>query len=710
MKSQSFKLLTCVFALMAQPALACDYYAPRLDLEAKFGSKRDIGEAALFAPVSCTPDRLLFTDIRFRADDASTREGNLGLGIRLMQEMGVAGGYVYFDRKKSGDTDKYYNQITAGAEWLAENWEARANTYIPLNGAKTIYSGSRVSSPYLAGSGIYYDRRDFSIIEKPLYGADVEAGAKIPQTNFWLYGGGYSFHADDVPSVTGARVRAKYELTKNVSLNAEGQYDDERGRQGWLGARLSIPFGRAAAPKMALAERMVASPIRDVDIVTQSKVNYKFYAPAAVMNAQSGDAQRVLYVDNTAAAGGDGSLERPYNTLSAAQGDLEANDVVYVFRGDGSSQGMDKGFLIDKDNVSFIGEGSDFVYDGGKFSTSMGVDYSGTVLRKAGDKPVITTDAISTNELTGAAIEVAAANSLVSGLKIVDAAGSAILVRTDGYDLGTATIDNILADGNGGASGIRFFILNADLERGVVTNSRVQNQTAGGGISFASRGGSNIKDVYVGDVEIENFVSNGLYFYAGQTARGDFGTIVVDGATIRGGNHGVILRPVWESVVDSFIGTNIDSQGNSGNGAYIHVSGTGNGGMLNDVRISHSIFANNAQGIRLLVGSGAIDSKMVVRISDTDIVESIRNGILFTDQSTSGTVVDVDISNGNRIIGNATSNPVTYSDVKLDLNGGSLTANGNWWGQQGGPVAGQITHQSTGTAIVDTWLDQDPRP
>jgi len=101
----------------------CRHYGGHVDVEGKLGSRRDIGETSVFIPVACSEDLLLFSDIRFKGDNQSNREGNLGLGVRSLQENGVVGGYAYFDRKRSGITEKYHSQATLGAEYLAESRE-----------------------------------------------------------------------------------------------------------------------------------------------------------------------------------------------------------------------------------------------------------------------------------------------------------------------------------------------------------------------------------------------------------------------------------------------------------------------------------------------------------------------------------------------------------------------------------------------------------
>src|SRR5690606_5227976 len=107
-------------------------WQPHIDVEGKWGNDRSLGEAGLFMPVWQDSDTLVFADLRTRLDDHSSREGNFGMGVRQMLPSGWnLGGYGYFDRRHTGH-DKYFSQITFGAEALGRDWDLRANAYVPV--------------------------------------------------------------------------------------------------------------------------------------------------------------------------------------------------------------------------------------------------------------------------------------------------------------------------------------------------------------------------------------------------------------------------------------------------------------------------------------------------------------------------------------------------------------------------------------------------
>ena len=72
---------------------------------------------------------------------------------------------------------------------------------------------------------------------------------------------------------------------------------------------------------------------------------------------------RIWYVDNTAAADGDGSMVAPFDRLARAERAADAGDTIYVFRGDGTSRGLDGGIRL-RPFQRLIGSGARFDADG----------------------------------------------------------------------------------------------------------------------------------------------------------------------------------------------------------------------------------------------------------------------------------------------------------------------------------------------------------
>ncbi|HUW51041.1 MAG TPA: inverse autotransporter beta domain-containing protein [Sulfuricella sp.] len=275
------------FGAMAQelpPGDTGPKWGPHIDAEAKLGNKRNLGEADLFLPISQDNRTLVFANLRGRFDDNASREGNFGLGVRRMRQDGWnLGAYGYFDRRRS-DTGNFFNQGTLGVEALGRDLDFRANGYVPIG--TRVRDLGETSSAALSGASVQLTTTDRE--ERALKGFDAEAGWRLPlfdpeaRRQFRLFLGGYRF-SDDVLTVEGPRVRAELTMEElpwlgkgaGLFLGAEAQHDNTRGGQSFLSLRLRIPLGKESARPSTLnaQERRMAAPVmRDVDIVTQSRV------------------------------------------------------------------------------------------------------------------------------------------------------------------------------------------------------------------------------------------------------------------------------------------------------------------------------------------------------------------------------------------------------------------------------------------------------
>lgn len=272
-------------ALGARSQEGTAQWQPHVDLEAKFGNKRNLGEADLFLPLSQDARTLYFANVRARVDNEGSQEGNFGLGVRRMLENGWnLGTYGYFDRRRSSDTGFYYNQTTLGVEALGPDFDLRANAYMPV-GTRSHDLGS-VSTAALSGSTVQVTTLNRQ--ERSLQGFDAEAGWRLPlfdteaRRQLRVYLGGYRF-SDAGVTVDGPRARAELAFEDlgwfgrgtAFFIGAEAQHDEARGSQQYLSVRLRIPLGKgdeARSPLTAQARRMAAPVVRDVDVVTQRHI------------------------------------------------------------------------------------------------------------------------------------------------------------------------------------------------------------------------------------------------------------------------------------------------------------------------------------------------------------------------------------------------------------------------------------------------------
>jgi hypothetical protein len=156
--------------------------------------------------------------------------------------------------------------------------------------------------------------------EVALDGFDGEIGWRVPvfdaagPMQLRLYGGGYSFSADNVQSVEGPRARLDLTLDEvpglwagsRLTLGAEVQHDGPRGTQYFVMAQLRIPlnfFGAREAPARLTPQerRMTDRVVRDVDIVSQV---HTVATPAVVETATETSGGAPLTVIDSASTSG----------------------------------------------------------------------------------------------------------------------------------------------------------------------------------------------------------------------------------------------------------------------------------------------------------------------------------------------------------------------------------------------------------------------
>ena len=413
----------------------------RAEVNWRYGHERSILMSEFWVPFAQDGHQVLYGDLRMMGDDQSNREGNLGLGYRaittlpLIDTKGVAGVHGWLDRRitEQGST---FHQGVVGVEWLGESMDLRVNGYLPFSDEQIhTVPNADPQGPALAGTGIVVDT-EATLLEEPQHGFDIELGlelgphfdfARDHTDSFRLYGGGYYFNGPNTERVSGWRTRIAADVTPNIQIGGRFQRDNIRGSQGFLEATLRFPFGhKKSYRREGLRARLDESPERDIDIVTGAQVTDPGDR-VPVINKEIGAPQEVLNVDNTAAAGGDGSAERPFSTLSDAEAAASQHTIIYVSRGDGTSTGQNQGITLDKKKQQLLGSGVNFIYDSDKFSAANGGSPTSFVIAPAGPAPVIGND-----NADGDGITIIGDDITVAGLTVDGASRDGIVVRADG--------------------------------------------------------------------------------------------------------------------------------------------------------------------------------------------------------------------------------------------------------------------------------------
>ncbi len=340
-----------------------------------------------------------FLDLRGHVFNDGKFAGNIGIGERtaLFSISHFLGTYLYYDvrQDRHGLT---VNQLSPGIELVGSRMEYRVNGYFPLGNTKSRKYGT--SFDKFHDHNIILRRKQ----REALTGGDAEVGVHITQsTKYDLYAaaGTYYFSASEASS-WGGRARLLGRYKEYVTLEASYSYDHlfRSIVQGTVG--VNLPFGaklkrrdkNCGEGRNLWFSRAAFAPQRfEIPVIKRVKRHSKAINPA------TGKPWSVWFVNNTSHS--NGTYESPFSTLVNAQNASSANEMIYVFSGDGTTTGMNQGITL-KAGQLFFGSGTKQ-----HFVTTLG---SMTI-------PVMTKNNPSITNASGNVVTVASSNT-VSGFNI----------------------------------------------------------------------------------------------------------------------------------------------------------------------------------------------------------------------------------------------------------------------------------------------------
>ncbi|MCI0639291.1 MAG: inverse autotransporter beta domain-containing protein [Gemmataceae bacterium] len=328
--------------VLEAPACHCEpiiaQIAPRFSLRRSFGDGVGYEDGFTFVegfiPLAQQPGcSLLFGNARvLNYDHGEFWEAQLGGGARwLVAGSFVAGVNAFYDGR---NTDlRWYHQAGLGWELLGRAWELRGNVYIPVGPQRFSFGSTGSVTPQFVGTNIAFDR--VVRLESTMGGADIELGRQLPaalaSVRNSAYLGFYHYSNDLVQTANGVRGRLEGWIGENVSLHLAVQNDavfdtTVTGGVGlhWGGVRT---VDRQVDPLAAkLGERVV----RDPNIVIQRK---DALSRELAIDPATGQPIEVRHANSKAAPGGDGSVERPFQTLAQLQAGSAAGQILYAHSG-----------------------------------------------------------------------------------------------------------------------------------------------------------------------------------------------------------------------------------------------------------------------------------------------------------------------------------------------------------------------------------------
>jgi len=348
-----------------------------------------------------------FLDLRGHIFDDGKPAATGGLGVRYLGDTRVWGANVYYDYRETHH--RHFNQVGAGLESLGKIWDFRLNAYIPV-GKKDSHLFHTHFYEFKRNSIILRSRKEIA-----MKGANAEVGAHaLRRENYQLYAaaGPYYFERE-ARVVWGGEARVAFTTLDYLRLQLSASYDSifKGIVQGEVAFTFSFGGKRTIKSRSCndcddrkmIAHRALQRVDRNEIIVVDRK-----HQKTKAINPATGDPYKVWFVDNTSHS--QGNFESPFNTLADAQNSSGPNDIIYVFVGDGTDNGMNAGITL-QNGQQLLGAG-----------VSQQVQTTkGLINVPAHDKglPLIT-NTLVTDLIGPSCVKLNAGNNVVSGFNLLD--------------------------------------------------------------------------------------------------------------------------------------------------------------------------------------------------------------------------------------------------------------------------------------------------
>ncbi|MEQ9410860.1 MAG: inverse autotransporter beta domain-containing protein [Fuerstiella sp.] len=315
--------------------------------------------ASLFnlSPYVNVGNGLLFGDARLTYANEGGLAWSFGGGYRhyVTAWDAVLGGYAYADRDSI--TGAHFKQWSVGAEILANGWEARGNIY-ETYGNQSRQTGSRVApgSAVFVGNNVEFSR--INTFAEALSGFDAEIGWLLPgelseRFDIRAFGGGYYYEGTGVPGFTGFSTRLQTDIGDWLELGLKLTDDEVFHTNVSFSAIVHMGgFSSQEHTSRSAMQRMAEPVRRNLNIAA---VTTDVTVGGQIANNANGTPLTIVHVNSNAPVGGTGTVDNPFNQLSAGLG-VPGADVVFVHAGSNFNSAPDNVVVLG-DDVSLFGEG-----------------------------------------------------------------------------------------------------------------------------------------------------------------------------------------------------------------------------------------------------------------------------------------------------------------------------------------------------------------
>lgn len=628
-------------------------------------------------------DAIGFIDGQFRVSNESQFGLDFGGGFRWMApglltgDTRVYGVTGWYDGQET-NLNNYFNQLGVSLESLGEQVDFRMNVNIPLENEK--------SGDIVIDSGeVTYFQNFLSIgtlipSDVALRIVDFEVAPRIFDLNAWVYAGGYQMDGNDVSDI-GAKGGVRGYVTNDLAVDLGVQNDDVFGTNTVFQI-IWTPGRTGAGPTSwvhTLADRMREQVYRNTYVATTQ------VSRAGSSNLTDVDGQdiRVVHVDLTSSAPGDGTFENPYTSINSVNGTgSEQGDIILVHAQKAGDLNVYTGQSVQlKDEQRFLGEGNNVNHQ--VVTQEMGtIDLPATFAGAITDgvRPtMLNSSGLAAVTLAGITDESEGFAGMEVSNFVIDGGASAIISAGNG--VATVNINNLaISDTTGDA--IALAAMTQTLENGT-THSRF-NVTIDE-IEFDDVGGD---DIQLTSTTSETTLSQS--------------TTISNIDSENGNGVGInLIEPQRATTVNNF---NWDG-GSTGLGAIrIFEAGTQGGVVL----------SNSGAGDNLITG-GATGTAYAIKLENSDGAHTVTGTRI---EDTGGTSIDViggdasmtftgfiEQSNAQTVLSVTGDHDGTLTFNELTANNGVITAtNGNglqFNGANGAYVFNDLVTLSGTTAVIN---------
>lgn len=697
--------------------------------------------------------QLYFADLRAFPTVDGTFGGNVGLGYRLYNPsldrvFGISGWY-----DADGTRNPYLQQLGLSLETYGKWWDFRTNLYLPIGQTyeETSYSPLSNSSRFV-GNNVVYDELEGYLAA--MWGVDLEVGVPIPgkffeDHNVRVYGGFYYFGDNQGDHITGGSARIQANLYQGVDGSIQITNDNFFETRAFFS--LSWTFG-------PLHRSEVSDPSQQARLGEHVTRNYTVLAPTrteidpniVAIDPGTGAPYTFAHVNSAAAPGGNGTINAPFQTITAAL----ATDASIIFVHANSVFSGANANIVMNAGQALLGDGGGLLHaitvNGGSIilphaasSTSLPVLQSSTGNAITLAPSTVVSGFTITNPTNNGIFGNGASNVVVNNVNINGAGGDGILLlnSTGTVTIASATITNSTGNGlsiEGGTGNVAFSgsvsgsqgydLVVADIGGGTINLSDLQLPGSNSqGILLFNNAGT----VDFNNLTVLNSAGRGIDIEGGSGAVQFAGTTTVSGAAAESVNiqsllstgtvtfdnlsienrQGTGLAINQSSGTVSVTGTtNITNESGSNNSAISISNSAGNTTFGGPVTVSN---ASINPGVLLQTNTGVttFSALNVTNVNGTGLYANQAGTLVINSAATagvggtinavSGTAVDIENTNMNVNLASVSSNNAA-AGIKLIASPGTFLVTGDSKNDvgTGGTIQGDtvgILLQNTGT-------------